>query len=89
MHVQKRNPLSNMGKIVRDGRYPLVITYGKFGDDRSGVWGWRGQILPYPIDFDRHPCNAVALPRECVIVVVWIEHVPAYACCANLFTLTH
>ena len=26
-----------------------------------------GQILPFPIDFDRRPYNTLALPCECVI----------------------
>ena len=47
---------------------PDVITHENFGDDRIrdlGVAG--GQILPFPIDFDRRPYNTLALPCECVI----------------------
>jgi len=28
-----------------------------------------GQILAFPIDFDRRPYNTVAIPCECVIVM--------------------
>jgi len=42
-----------------------------FADDRLrglGVAG--GQILAFPIDFDRRPYNTLALPCECVISLV-------------------
>jgi len=45
-----------------------VITQVNFGDDqlrRLGVAG--GQILAFPIDFDRRPYNTLALLCECVI----------------------
>ena len=45
-----------------------VITLVNFGDDQLrglGVAG--GQILAFPIDFDRRPYNTLALPCECVI----------------------
>jgi len=45
-----------------------MIKQVNFGDDRLrglGVAG--GQILAYPIDFDRRPCNTLALPRVCHI----------------------
>jgi len=44
-----------------------VITKVNFGDDQLrglGVAG--GQILAFPIDFDRRPYNTLALPCECV-----------------------
>ena len=48
---------------------PYVITLENFGDDRIRDLGtaW-GQILPFPIDFDRRPYNTLALPCECVLV---------------------
>jgi len=33
-HARKRNPLSDLDKISQDGRYPDIITYANFGDDR-------------------------------------------------------
>jgi len=50
-----------------------VITWVNFGDDRLrglGVAG--GQILAFPIDFDRRPYNTLALPCECVIIATII-----------------
>jgi len=45
-----------------------VITYVNFGADRlRGLEVAGGQILAFPIDFDRRPYNALALPCECVI----------------------
>ena len=44
-----------------------VIKYVNFGDGRLrslGVAG--GQIMAFPIDFDRRPYNTLALPCECV-----------------------
>ena len=42
-----------------------------FGDDRlRGLWVAGGQILAFPIDFDRRPYNTLALPCECVISVL-------------------
>ena len=49
---------------------PDIITHENFGDDRIrdlGVAG--GQILPFPIDFDRRPYNTLALPCECMIIM--------------------
>ena len=49
---------------------PDVITYANFDEDRLrglGVAG--GQKLPFSIDFDRRPCNTLALPCECVIII--------------------
>jgi len=54
---------------------PDVITHENFGDDRIrdlGVAG--GQILPFPIDFDRRPYNTLALPCECVITDLLAWH---------------
>ena len=48
---------------------PDVITHENFGDDWIRDLGAAGgQILPFPIDFDRRPYNTLALPCECVMV---------------------
>ena len=48
-----------------------IITPENFGDDRiRGLGAAGGQILPFPIDFDRRPYNTLALPCECVIFIV-------------------
>ena len=40
----------------------------KFGDDRfRGLASAKGQILPFPIDFDGRPYNTLTLPCERVI----------------------
>ena len=55
---------------------PDVITHENFGDDRIRDFGTAaGQILPFPIDFDRRPYNTLALPCECVMYVC-IQGVP-------------
>ena len=54
---------------------PDVITLENFGDDRIRDLGAAGgQILPFPIDFDRRPYNTLALPCECVIRRYCITH---------------
>jgi len=35
----------------------VLITCANFGVDRLKGLGWRDQILPFPIDFLRHPDN--------------------------------
>ena len=68
-HAQKRNPLSDVDELLHDGSYPRRITQVNFNDDQIrglGVAG--GQILAFPIDFDRRPYNTLALPCECVIM---------------------
>jgi len=48
-----------------------LIKLVNFGDDRlRGLWVAGGQILAFPIDFDRRPYSTVALPCECVIQTV-------------------
>jgi len=72
-HARKQNPLSDLGQILQNGRYPDVITCATFGEDRLrglGVAG--GQSLPFSIDFDRRPYNTLALPCECVICVKFL-----------------
>ena len=45
-----------------------VIKQVNFGNDRlRGLGAAGGQILAFPIDIDRRPYNALALPCECVI----------------------
>ena len=57
-HGWKRNPLSDLNKILQGGRYPDVITYANFGDDRlRGLGMAGGQSLPFSVDFDRRPYN--------------------------------
>jgi len=55
-HARKRNPLSDVNKILQGGRYSDVITYANFGEDRL-----RGSNLPFSIDFDRRPYAALTL----------------------------
>ena len=56
-----------------------VITQANFGDDRlRGLGVAVGQILAFPIDFDRRPYNtlaSLALPCECVMICVawWLK----------------
>ena len=48
-----------------------IITYATFGDDRLrglGVAG--GRISHFLIDLRRRPYNTLALPCECVMVLV-------------------
>ena len=67
-HATKRNPLSDLDEILQSGRYPRRNHVGKFFDDRlRGSWVPASEILAFPIDFDRRPYNALALPCECVI----------------------
>jgi len=45
-----------------------LVTYTNFGVHRlRGFWVAVGQISPFPIDFDRRPCNTLALLCESVI----------------------
>jgi len=85
-HARKRNPLSDLNKILYGGRYPRLITYANFGDDRLrglGVAG--GQNLPFSIDFDRRPYNTLALPCECVITFsLSVEEMHLYAFISTL-----
>jgi len=62
-HARKQNPLSDLDKIFQTDRYPDVITYADFGEDRLRGLGVAGdQSLPFSIDFDRRPYNTLALP---------------------------
>jgi len=60
-----------------------IITQVNFDDDRLRALGVAGgQILAFPIDFDRRPYNTLALPCECVILQ-WLLILFLY------FTLMH
>jgi len=63
-HAQKRNPLSDLDEILRDGRYLRRNHVGKFWCLAVAM----GQILAFPIDFDRRPYITLALPCECMIL---------------------
>jgi len=55
-HVRKRNPLSDLNKILLVVDSPDVITSANFGEDRlRGFVVAGGQNLPFSIDFDRRP----------------------------------
>ena len=67
-HVQKRNPLSDLHKILHGRRYPDVITRAHFGYDQlDGSFGGGDQSVPLHIGFHRRPYNTLALSWECVI----------------------
>jgi len=67
-HAQKRNPLSDLEEILQHGRCPRPNHLCKIwwrsvkGCGVGGLFGEGGQILPFPIDFDRRPYNILALP---------------------------
>jgi len=64
-HALKRNPLSDLNKILHGGRYPRR---NHLCQDRLRGLGVAGsQSLPFSIDFDRRPYNTLALPCECVM----------------------
>jgi len=53
-HAPKLNPLSDLDKILKGGRYIAdVIIRANFGGDR--FTGGEAQILPFPIGFRRRP----------------------------------
>ena len=41
-HARKQNPLSDLDKIFQTDRYPDVITYADFGEDRLRGLGVAG-----------------------------------------------
>jgi len=64
----KRNPLSDLGKILRGGRYTMHNHLCKiWWQSVKGFSCGGDQILPLPIDFDRRPYNTLALSCEFVI----------------------
>jgi len=61
-HARKRNPLSDLDKILQGGSYPDVITYANFRDDRlRGLGVARGSSFALPIGFRRCHYNTRAL----------------------------
>ena len=49
-HARKRNPLSDLNKILQGGRYPDVVTYANFGEDRLEGLGVAGvKVFPSPL----------------------------------------
>jgi len=65
-HARKRNPLSDLNKILHDGTYPRRNHLYQFlWRSVKGLRGG-GQSLPFATDFDRRPYNTLALPCECV-----------------------
>jgi len=67
-HAQKRNPGTDLNKIVRGGISPRRNHLNNFW--RPLVKGFLcggGQISPFPADFYRRPYNTFALPCECVM----------------------
>jgi len=53
-----KNPWEDWAQFLVIGVHD-VITPFKFGDDRFRVFFWlaKGQILPFPIDFEGRPYN--------------------------------
>ena len=83
-HAQKRYPLSDLDEILHDGRYPRRNHVGKFW--WRSVKGFRcggGQILAFPIDFDRRPYNTLGLPCEFVIFVPSEDRDVNFGWCVN------
>jgi len=67
----RKNPWSDLDKILHWGDIRDVITDANFWDDRLRRFSVaRGQILGFSIDCRRRPYNTVTLvttDRECVI----------------------
>ena len=50
-HARKRNPLSDLNKILQVVDIPDIITYANVGEDRlKGLRVAGGQSLPFSID---------------------------------------
>jgi len=74
-HARKRNPLSDLNKILHSGGIPDVITCANFGEESVKAFsGSGGSNLPFFIDFDRRPYNTLALPCECVSLNITQSH---------------
>ena len=64
----RKNPWSDLHKILHWGDIQNVITDAHLGDDRlSRFCVARGQILGFFIGFRSRPYNTLALPCECVM----------------------
>jgi len=69
-HPRKRNPLSDLNKILQGGRYPWRNHLCKvWWRSVKGFRGAGGQSLPFSIDFDRRPYNTLALRAS-----VWFRY---------------
>ena len=65
-HAQKLNPLSDLDEILQHGSYPRRNHLGKFWwRSVKRFMGGGGQILAFPIDFDRRPYNTRITVRVC------------------------
>ena len=65
----RKNPWSDLVKILHWGDVLDVITCAKFVDDRlRGFSMAMGQMLVFSIGFRRRPYNTLALPCECVLI---------------------
>ena len=83
-HARKRNPLSDLIKFCKVVGIPDLITCANFGEDRLRGLGVAGsQNLPFSIDFDRRPCNTLALPCECVMRSIATDEV-AWSVCRSV-----
>ena len=71
-HMGRKNPWSDLHKILHWGRYAERNYRCKFGGrSLSRFCVARGQILGFSIGFRSRPYNTLALPCECVIVWEW------------------
>jgi len=72
--MRRKNPWSDLRKILHWGDIQDIITDANFGDDRlSRFCVARGQILGFSIGFRRRPYNTLALP--CAAVIIYIVNV--------------
>jgi len=71
-HMGRKNPWSNLHKILHWGDIQNVITDANLGDDRlSRFCVARGQILGFSIGFRSRPYNnTLALPCECDLLSI-------------------
>ena len=66
----RKNPWSDLHKILHWGDIQDVITDANLWDDRLSHFSVAsGQILGFSIGFRSRPYNTLALPCECVISI--------------------
>jgi len=70
---KKRYPLSELDEILQGGRCPRSNYLRKFSWRSVRCFGGKGKFCPDPTDFDRRPCNTLALPCDCVITLQLIH----------------
>ena len=71
-HAQKRNPLSDLYKILCCGKYPRRNHPCQFWlQSVKGFLGGKSQISPFPIGFHCHPYNTLTLPCEYAMKKRW------------------